>query len=96
MTRVRLSDPTLLDEFITFLARSGFVAEREDGDTLRLTLPLRPGPTRTQADIDVLLDVWLRIGMRIWGDLWPDSDVLVLADGDCPRELAAAPGALAS
>jgi hypothetical protein len=77
--RVRLSDPTLMDEFVEFLGRTGFAVEAEDADTVRVALPLSPGPNRTEADLGVLLAVWLDIGLRIWRDLWPDVDAIVLA-----------------
>ena len=94
MTRVRISDPTLLGGFADFLAQSGFLVEPEDADTLRLGLPLTPGPTRTEADIETLLAVWLEVGLRIWRDRCPESHVIVLAGG--PAEESAAPAALAS
>ncbi len=83
--RLRLSDPTLLDEFVRFLGRTGFVAEVEDADTVRVALPLTPGPTRTEADLRVLLTVWLDIGLRIWHDLWPDADAIVLTEDEPAR-----------
>ena len=85
---VRLSDPTLLDEFVRFLARTGFVAKAEDADTVRVALPLKPGPTRTEADLRVLLVVWLDVGLRIWRDLWPDVDAIVLAEREPARRTA--------
>ena len=80
MTRVRISDASLAGDFADFLVGSGFVVEREDGETLRLRLPLTPGPGRRGDDIDVLLAVWVEIGLRIWRDIWPDAEVIVLPD----------------
>ncbi len=94
MTRVRISDRSRAADFAEFLERSGFVVEREDGDTLRLRLPLTPGPGRREDDIDVLLAVWVEIGLRIWRDMSPDAKVTVLA-AETVRE-AAVPPALAS
>ncbi len=94
MKGVRISDPSLAGDFAEFLVGSGFVVEREDDDTFRLGLPLTPGAARSQEDIDVLLAVWLEIGLRIWRSLWPDADVIVLAD-DRVRE-STTPPALAS
>ncbi|MDQ3867900.1 MAG: hypothetical protein M3304_13895 [Actinomycetota bacterium] len=94
MTRVRISDASFADEFAEFLVRSGFVVERGDGATFRLRLPLTPGPARREEDIDVLLAVWVEIGLRIWRDMRPDSEVIVLSDE--PALELAVPPALAS
>lgn len=94
MTRVRISDRSLVGDFAEFLERSGFVVEAEDGDTLRLRLPLTPGPGRREDDIEVLLAVWVEIGLRIWRDRSPDAEVIVL--GDEPARAPAASPALAS
>jgi hypothetical protein len=96
MTRLRISDASLMEDFAQFLLRSGFVVEPEDADTVRLRLPLTPGPTRSAADIETLLDVWLVIGLRIWHDLWPDADVIVLPDAEPVAEPAPSHTALAS
>jgi hypothetical protein len=86
--RVRLSDPTLMDEFVEFLCRTGFVAEAAGDDTVRVVLPLNPGPTRTETDLRVLLRVWLDVALRIWRDLWPDVDAIVLAEAEPARRTA--------
>jgi hypothetical protein len=93
MKRMRISDPTLVGDFAEFLVGSGFVVEHDDAETLRVRLPLTPGPTRSEDDIAVLLGVWIEIGLRIWHDVWPDADVIVLADEPAR---ASAPPALAS
>ncbi|MBD0290707.1 MAG: hypothetical protein ICV74_05575 [Thermoleophilia bacterium] len=80
---VRVSDAALVGEFHDFLTRSGFRVEERDGDCLRLALPLTPGRERTQKDLDTLLEVWLAIGLRIWKDLWPAADVIMLG-ADAP------------
>ncbi len=80
MTRVRISDGSFADEFAEFLVRSGFVVERGDGDTFSLRLPLTPGPARREEDIAVLLAVWVEIGLRIWRDMRPDAEVIVLSN----------------
>jgi hypothetical protein len=90
LMRVRLSDPTLMDEFVEFLGHTGFSVEVADGDTVRLTLPLTPGPNRTESDLRVLLAVWLDIGLRIWRDLWPDVDAIVLAEPEPVERSASA------
>ena len=81
MARVRLSDPAFMEEFVEFLARSGFVVSADGPDTVGLALPLTPGLARTQADIDVLLGVWLELALRIWNDLRPGAGALALAEG---------------
>ena len=83
--RVRLSDPTLIEEFIDFLWRSGFVAEQEGADVVAVSVPVTPNGRWRKGDADMFLTVWLEIGLRVWKELWPDSDAIVLPEREPSR-----------
>lgn len=83
--RVRLSDPTLVEEFLDFLWRSGFVAELDGPDSVRVSMPMTAVGDRTPADIELFLSVWLNISLRVWRDLWPDTDAVLVAEPEPAR-----------
>ena len=86
--RVRLSDPTLVEEFLEFLWQSGFIAALEAPDMVKVSIPMAVPGDRTPADVELFLSVWLNVSVRVWKELWPDIDAMVIA------EPAAAPRAL--
>lgn len=67
--RVRLTDPTQLEDFLDFIWRSGFIGEVDDPDVVGVTLPYALGEGRTAADGEMFLGVWLGIGVRVWNGL---------------------------
>ena len=83
--RVRLSDPTLIDEFLEFLQHSGFLAELSGPDTVAVSLPVTVAGSRSPEDMELFLNVWASISVRVWKDLWPDTDALVLAEPEPAR-----------
>jgi hypothetical protein len=78
--RVRLTDPTQLEDFLDFIWRSGFIAEVQGPDVVRASLPYALTEERTAADADLFLSLWLGIGIRVWNGLSPDSEAFVLGE----------------
>ena len=88
--RLRLSDPTLMNEFLEFLADSGFVPEREAADIVCVSIPVRLGRDRAPADDDFFLSIWTKIGLRVWNELWPEAEAVALAEADSPSRALSA------
>jgi hypothetical protein len=89
--RLRLSDPTLIEEFLEFLWRSGFIAELDAPDAVKVSLPMAVADDRTPADVELFLGVWVNVSVRVWKDLWPHADVAVVVEAKPARP--AVPGA---
>jgi hypothetical protein len=86
--RVRLSDPTLIEEFLEFLWRSGFIAELDGPDIVKVSLPMPVADDATSADVELFLGVWLNVSVRVWRHLWPDADATVIGEPEpTPRAL---------
>ncbi len=86
--RVRLSDPALVEEFLEFLWRSGFIAELEAPDTVKVSMPMAVPGDRTPGDIELFLGVWLNVSVRVWKELWPETEAMVIAEPEAaPRAL---------
>ena len=56
--RIRLSDPTLVDDLITFLREKECVAEQKSEDTLEVELPEVPRRDAALLELDLYLRVW--------------------------------------
>jgi hypothetical protein len=76
--RVRLTDPTQLEDFLDFIWSSGFIGEVEAPDGVRVSLPYALSGDRTAADGEVFLSVWLGIALRVWNGLSPDGEAFLL------------------
>jgi hypothetical protein len=85
--RVRLTDPTQLEDFLDFIWSSGFIAEVEAPDAVRVTLPYALSEGRTIADAEVFLSLWLGIGVRVWNELAAEGEAVVLDEAE-PTERA--------
>ena len=83
--RVRLSDTTRIDDFVDFLRHSGFTVALEAPDTAVVSLPARDRQEHTEPEVDVFLSVWLGIALRVWRELWPDTDAIVLSEPEPAR-----------
>ena len=82
---IRLSDPTLIDELLEFFWHSGFIAELNGPDTVSVSLPMPMTGDRSTDDIELFLNVWLSIAVRVWKDLWPDTDAVLSAEPELAR-----------
>ena len=56
--RIRLSDPTLVDELVDFLRQMGYVAQPEGERTVKAFLPFVPKESYARVDIALLLRSW--------------------------------------
>ena len=83
--QVRLSDPAVVEEFLEFLWRSGFIAEQETRDTVRVSVPFAAGRDRTGEDAELFLRVWMNIALRVWRELRPQAEALVVPDAEPAR-----------
>jgi hypothetical protein len=80
--RVRLTNPTQLEDFLDFIWGSGFIGVVEGPDVLSVSLPYSLGNGRTAADGELFLSLWLGVGIRVWNDLSPEGQAFVLAAPD--------------
>lgn len=80
--RVRLIDPTQLEDFLDFIWGSGFIGVVEGPDLVSVSLPYSLGNGRTAADGELFLRMWLGVGIRVWNDLSPEGEAVVLGEPD--------------
>lgn len=78
--RVRVNDSTLVADFVDFLWRSGFIAEQDGVETVRVSVAFSQARGRKEGDMDIFLTVWLRVAVRVWNDLRPEADAVLLAE----------------
>ena len=78
--RVQLSDPALVEEFLQFLWSSGFIAEQDGADTVAASLPIALERDGRVEDINLFLAIWLDIALRVWKELRPGSEALVVIE----------------
>jgi hypothetical protein len=78
--RVQVNDSLLVDDFVDFLWRSGFIAERDGVETVRVSVAFSHARGRKAEDMDVFLTVWLKVAVRVWNDLWPCAVAVLLAE----------------
>jgi hypothetical protein len=78
--RVRLTDPTQLEDFLDFVWSSGFIAEVEEPDLVRISLPYVLSRGRTAADGDLFLSLWLGVAVRVWNELCPEGEAVLLGE----------------
>ena len=76
--RIQVSDPALVADLVDFLWESGFVAEPEDGYTVKVSVSSTRGNGRTEAETDLYLKVWLDLSLRVWRSSHPRADALVV------------------
>lgn len=56
--RVKVSDPALLRDLISFLRECGCVAEQASSDELEAFLPAASNPRAARTEFDVYLEAW--------------------------------------
>jgi hypothetical protein len=65
--RLRIGDPTLLDDLRAHFERSGFAVEKTGDSDLDIRRPDAPSPEQEAREIELHLRVWsvLRPGVRV-------------------------------
>jgi hypothetical protein len=86
--RVQVNDSTLVDDFVDFLWRSGFIAARDGLETVRVSVAFSDARARKKGDMEIFLTVWLKVAVRVWNDLRPDADAVLVAERDSARRAA--------
>jgi hypothetical protein len=56
--RIKLSDPTHVEELVDFLRQMGYVAQQEGEETVKAFLPFVPQESHARIDIALLLRSW--------------------------------------
>jgi hypothetical protein len=56
--RIRLSDPTLVDELLEYLSRHEAIAERSEGDVIAVSLPRSERSDAEKLELDLYLRVF--------------------------------------
>jgi hypothetical protein len=56
--RVRISDPALLNDLMSYLRSADCVAEKADADALDVAVPRAPSDDQAAREVDIYLRAW--------------------------------------
>jgi hypothetical protein len=56
--KIRLDDPSSLEDLRDFLRRAGCLADPVGPDTLEVTVPRAPSPEQERRELEIYLAVW--------------------------------------